>query len=207
MSIENENYNLISKYNKILIATSNNSKLKEIKEILINYDLISLKDINKEIDIDENGKTFEDNSLKKAKSISLVTGFPCIADDSGLCIDIFNGWPGIYTSRFLGDNVTDRQKNEKILEKMKGLKGKERKAKVVCAVTYYNNGKHITVSGEIKGKISKEFRGNNGFGFDEIFELEDGNTLAELSAEGKNNISARKVALELLQEKLEKFDF
>lgn len=181
---------------QILIATNNQGKIKEIQEILKGYELKSLKEINCNIEIEENEETFEGNSLKKAKEIFTQTGMPCIADDSGLCIEHFDGWPGVHTARFLGENSTPRQRNEAILEKMKGLEGKERNAQVVCVITYYENGTKIVARGEIEGKIATQIRGNNGFGFDEIFELEDGKTLAELTNEQKNKISARKIALE-----------
>lgn len=104
---------------KIIVATNNQGKLKEIKEILNNYELLSLKEVGCNIEIEEDADTFEGNSLKKAKEISKITNMPCIADDSGLCIDIFDGWPGIYTARFLGENYTPEQRNTAILEKTK----------------------------------------------------------------------------------------
>ena len=127
---------------------------------------------------------------------------PCIADDSGLCIESLEGWPGVNTARFLGQNKTDRQRNEAILEKMVNLKENQRNATVVCVMTYYNNEQIIVAKGEIKGKIASECRGENGFGFDEIFELENGKTLAELTSEEKNKISSRKIALENLRKQL-----
>ena len=155
--------------------------------------------MNCNIEVKEDGKTFEENSKKKAKEISEYINMPCIADDSGLCIDIYDGWPGVHTARFLGEDTTARQRNEYILHKMKDLKGEERNAKVKCCITYYEDGRCITQLGEIKGKISNKCRGNNGFGFDEIFELDDGRTLAELSKEEKNRISARKIALSKIE--------
>lgn len=128
---------------------------------------------------------------------------PCIADDSGLCIDIYDGWPGVHTARFLGEKATAKERNQYILEKMRDLKGTDRKARVKCCITYYENGKYIIGKGEIHGKIAEEPRGNNGFGFDEIFELEDGRTYAELSKEEKNQISHRRLALQDLLTKLE----
>lgn len=187
---------------QIVIATNNQGKLKEIKQILKNYEIRTLRDVNCKIEVEENQETFEGNSKKKAKEISEATQMPCIADDSGLCIEAFDGWPGVYTARFLGENSTPRQRNEAILEKMKDLKGVERKAKVVCVMTYYENGEFIVAKGEIEGKIAEELRGENGFGFDEIFELENGKTYAELTAEEKNEISHRKRALENLQKQL-----
>lgn len=96
---------------KIVIATNNEGKLEEMKQILKNYELLSLKDINCEIEVDENQETFEGNARKKAKEIAKIINMPCIADDSGLCIEAFDGWPGIYTARFLGEKATDGQKN------------------------------------------------------------------------------------------------
>ena len=186
----------------IVVATNNKGKLKEIKEIFNEYELLTLKDVNCNIEVDEDQNTFEGNSLKKAKEISEITKMPCIADDSGLCIDIFEGWPGVYTARFLGDDVTPEQRNNAILEKMNNLKGDERKARVECVVTYYENGKAIVGKGEIKGKITETARGDNGFGFDPIFELENGRTLAELKDEEKNKISHRRIAMENLRKQL-----
>ena len=185
---------------KIVVATNNEGKLKEIREILKNYQLVSLKDINCNIEVDEDKNTFEGNAKKKAKEISEKVNMPCIADDSGLCIDKYDGWPGVHTARFLGENSTSKQRNEYILEKMKNLEGNERKARVECCVVYYDNEgkeeKYIVGKGEIKGKIARNPRGTNGFGFDEIFELENGRTFAELSTEEKNKISHRKLALQ-----------
>lgn len=187
---------------KIVIATNNPGKLKEIKEILQEYEILSLKDVNCQVEVIEDQDTFEGNSLKKAKEISEMLHMPCIADDSGLCIDVFDGWPGVYTARFLGKNTTAKQRNTYILEKMKELEGEKRKASVKCCIAYYENGNFVIGKGEIQGWIAKEARGDNGFGFDEIFELEDGRTYAELSAQEKNKISHRKLALQDLLKKM-----
>lgn len=188
---------------KVIVATNNEGKLKEIKDILKEYELLTLKDVNCNIEVEEDKDTFEGNSIKKAKEISEILHIPCIADDSGLCIDIYDGWPGVHTARFLGENATAKQRNKYILEKMKGLKGKERKASVKCCISFYENGNYIIGKGEIQGKIAEKPRGDNGFGFDEIFELEDGRTYAELSKEEKNKISHRGLALKDLLKKLE----
>lgn len=189
---------------KIVVATNNQGKIKEIKEILKCYELVTLKDIKCEIEVEEDQESFEGNAKKKAKEIAKITGLPCIADDSGLCINAFEGWPGVYTARFLGENTTPRQRNEAILAKMKDLPQEERKASVICVVAYYNNGKIIIGKGETKGIISTSPRGKNGFGFDEIFELENGKTYAELTQEEKNQVSHRKKALENLEKQLTK---
>lgn len=187
---------------KIVVATNNSGKMKEIKEILKNYELLSLKDINCELQVEEDQETFEGNSKKKAKEIGNLTHMPCIADDSGLCIEALDGWPGVNTARFLGEESTPTQRNEAILEKMKDLKEEERKAKVVCVMTYYENGEFIIAKGEVEGKIAKEPKGENGFGFDPIFEIENGKTYAQLSEKEKNLISHRKRALENLEKQL-----
>lgn len=189
---------------KVVVATNNKGKLQEIKEILKDYKLLSLKDVNCNIEVEEDKDNFEGNSLKKAKEISEILNMPCIADDSGLCIDIYNGWPGVHTARFLEKNTTSKERNQYILEKMKKLKGTERKASVKCCITYYENGKYIVGIGKIQGRIAERARGDNGFGFDEIFELKDGRTYAELSKEEKNKISHRRLALQDLVTKLEK---
>ena len=188
---------------KIVVATNNIGKLKEIREILKGYQLLSLKDVNCKVEIEEDKDTFEGNSLKKAQEISQLLQMPCIADDSGLCIETYNGWPGVHTARFLGENATAKERNTYILEKMKGIPRNKRKASVKCCITYYENGNYIVGKGEIQGRIAETPRGNNGFGFDEIFELEDGRTYAELSTEEKNKISHRRLALQDLLTKLE----
>ncbi len=188
---------------KVIVATNNEGKLKEIKDILKDYQLLSLKDVNCKVEVEEDKDTFEGNSLKKAQEISETLHMPCIADDSGLCIDIYDGWPGVHTARFLGENATTKERNQYILEKMKNLKGIDRKARVKCCITYYENGNYVVGKGEILGRIAEKPRGDNGFGFDEIFELEDGRTFAELSKEEKNQISHRRLALQDLLEKLE----
>lgn len=189
---------------KILIATNNKGKLEELKNLLKEYEILSMKDVNCNIEVIEDGETFEENAKKKAKEIYDITKIPCIADDSGLCIDYFDGWPGIYTARFLGPNSTKEEINNYILEKMKNLKDENRNAEVKCVIAYYNGTDFITGMGVIKGKIALNKRGNNGFGYDEIFELENGKTYAEISEEQKNKISHRRKAINELKIKLNK---
>ena len=184
---------------KIIVATNNLGKLKEIRAILDNYEVISLKDLNLSVDIVEDGKTFKENALKKAREVFKITKIPAIADDSGLCINVLEGFPGINTARFLGNNASDNDRNNYILEKLKDKKERERKAEVVCDIAYVDEKNEYVVEGVIKGKIACKKRGNNGFGFDTIFELENGKTLAELEEYEKNNVSSRKIALEKLK--------
>lgn len=188
---------------EILIATNNQGKVKEIKEILKDYKLLTLKDVNCQIEVEEDGKTFEENAIKKAKEISKITNLPCIADDSGICIEILDNWPGVHTARFLGKGATAQERNQAILDRLKDKHGTERNVKFVCVIAYASNDKVFTTKGEISGKIANKPRGKNGFGFDSIFELDNGKTLAELTDKEKNNLSSRKLALGKLKEKLE----
>lgn len=188
---------------EILIATNNQGKVKEIKEILKDYKLLTLKDVNCQIEVEEDGKTFEENAIKKAREISKITNLPCIADDSGICIEILDNWPGVHTARFLGKEATAQERNQAILDRLKDKHGTERNVKFVCVIAYASNDKVFTTKGEISGKIANKPKGKNGFGFDSIFELDSGKTLAELTDKEKNNLSSRKLALEKLKEKLE----
>lgn len=188
--------------NKIVIASNNKGKIKEIREILSNYEILSLNDLNCDVEVEENKDTFEENSLKKAREISKILNMPCIADDSGLCIEELNGFPGVKTARFLGDDSTQEDRNNYLIEKLKGKEN--RKATVVTVMSYVDIQKNIEIAvrGELNGYIANEKRGSNGFGFDEIFEIKNGKTLAQLNNEEKNKISSRKIALEKLKERL-----
>lgn len=185
---------------EIILATNNNGKIKELQEILKEYKLLSLKEAKINVEVEEDKDTFEGNALKKAEEICKITNKTCIADDSGLCVDALDGFPGVYTARFLGEDATQEQRNNYILEKLKGTKKEERTAKVItCIAIVKPNGKEKTYIGELNGYIAENRRGNNGFGFDEIFELDNGKTLAELEKEDKNKISSRSIALEKLR--------
>jgi len=185
---------------EIIVATNNEGKLKEIKQILKEYNLKSLKEIGCSIDVVEDGDTFEENAKKKAKEISEFLKLPCLADDSGLCIDYLDAWPGVNTARAVGRNKEDFNI---ILEKLKDVPEDKRTARAICCIAYCNKEKLVIGKGELVGKIALERRGNNGFGFDVIFELENGKTLAELTDEEKNSISIRYLALMDLKEKIE----
>ena len=195
-------YKLLNKKNeaiKMIFATNNKGKLQEIKDILKEYQITGLKENGIDIDVEENGKTFYENALIKAKYIYKLTKIPTLADDSGLCIDKFNNWPGVMTHRFLGDNKTDKERNNAIIDKMKNLSKEDRKASVVCSLVYYDGITPIEATGEIDGFISEEIRGEFGFGFDPIFELHNKKTLAELTEEEKNEVSARALAAKQLK--------
>lgn len=189
---------------KIVVATNNKGKLIEIKKILNDYEILSLNDLGLKIDVNEDGNSFKENAIKKAKEVFKVTNIPCISDDSGLCIDVLDGWPGIKTARFLGDEASDKDRNDYILNKMIDKISDERTAKFVCDIAYVDDKNVIVTEGIIKGKIAKEERGNNGFGFDSIFELDNKKTLSELTNEEKNALSSRKIALEKLKIELQK---
>ncbi len=188
----------------MIFATNNKGKLREIRSILNQYEVKSLREANVSIEVEENQNSFYGNALKKAMEIYEVVGEPVIADDSGLCITAFNDWPGVLTHRFMGENATDDDRNNAIVEKMSGMTGEEREAKVVCNLVYYDGESVLVGEGILMGSIPTFRRGSNGFGFDDVFELEDGRTLAELTSEEKNNVSARYLAAVDLRNKLEK---
>lgn len=186
----------------MIFASNNKGKLREIKEIFAEYEVKSLKEAGIDIEVDENQDSFYGNALKKAKEIYEIAKEPVIADDSGICINVFNGWPGVLTHRFLGEDSTPRERNLAMLDKLKD--SDDRSAAVVCDLVYYDGKDIIVGEGIINGTIAQECRGENGFGFDEIFELSNSSTMAELSIEEKNKISARSLAAIDLKEKLKK---
>lgn len=186
---------------KIILATNNKGKIAEIKEILKDKQVISLIETGISIEVEEDQTTFEGNAIKKATEIAKIAGETCIADDSGLCIEALDGFPGVKTARFLGEEASQEERNNYLLKKLEGLSRERRKAEAItCIAMVQKDGTQSIFKGVLKGYIATEKRGSNGFGFDEIFELEDGRTLAELDAEEKNKISSRRKALELLKD-------
>jgi len=186
----------------MIFASNNIGKIKEIKTILDEYEIYSLKECNIKIDIIEDEDSFYGNALKKASEINKITNKPVIADDSGLCIDALNNWPGVETQRFLGENKTDKEKNTYILERLKKIKNLPRTAHAVCCLVYFDGKNMVIGEGVIHGTIALKRRGTNGIGFDEIFELENGKTLAELSKDEKKKISPIYLATIDLKNKL-----
>ena len=184
----------------MIVATNNKGKLEEIRKILSDYEIYSLRDKGIDIDVEEDQDTFVGNARKKAKEIYELTKEATIADDSGLCINSLNGFPGVMTHRFLGEEASDRERNEYLIKEAD--QNEDRSAQVVCNLVYYDGEKEIVGEGILEGFISKECRGENGFGFDEIFELPNGLTLAEITPEEKNNISARSRAIKDLKRKM-----
>lgn len=195
---------------KLIFATQNEHKMVEIREILADlpFEIQSMKEAGIDIDVIEDGMTFEENAIKKAKEIMEVTGALVLADDSGLEIDYLNKEPGIYSARYLGRNTPYVEKNTIILNKLKDVKEEERTARFVCVIAAaYPDGTILTARGTIEGIIGYEIAGENGFGYDPIFYVpEHGKTTAEMPSEVKNSISHRGNALRLIREKMEAKD-
>lgn len=189
---------------KFFIATKNAHKIVEISRILIpmGFDVISEKDLPSPLpEVEENGTTFEENALIKAKAAAHSTGYAAIADDSGLCVDYLDGAPGIYSARFSGG--TDDDNNAKVLSLLEGVPFEKRTARYVAAIAcVFENGESFTVRGECEGHIADHLSGNNGFGYDPMFISEIG-CFGEVSAEEKDKVSHRGRALLKLKEELE----
>ncbi len=194
---------------ELLFATNNLGKVNEIKQILDEkvpgkYKVLSLKDVNIDVDIEENGKTFEENSIIKAKAISELTGKMVLADDSGFEVDYLGGEPGIYSARYLGEDTSYEIKNRTILDRCKDAKEDERGARFVGVIScVYPDGNVITSKGVIEGVLADEPKGTNGFGYDPIFYVpEFGMTTGEMDPLKKNEISHRGKALRGMVDKL-----
>ncbi|MDE6946902.1 MAG: XTP/dITP diphosphatase [Anaeroplasmataceae bacterium] len=185
--------------NTIVVATSNPGKIKEYQTLFPNFLVQSLKDVHYEKEIEENGTTFEENALAKAKQVSKDLGIPVIADDSGLEVDALHGRPGIFSARYAGDH-NDEQNNVKLLEEMMGIT--DRTAQFVCVIAlYFPDGKYYLSRGICKGEIVNTPKGKNGFGYDPCFYLKAYHkTMAELPMAEKNKISHRAKALNQLKE-------
>ena len=193
---------------KIIVATGNQNKMKEIREIIKRDDIefVSLKDEGlQDIEIVEDGKTFEENAVIKAKTIADITKNIVIADDSGLEVDYLDKAPGVYSARYMGEDTPYTIKNNHSIELLKDAKGEERSARFVCVIAcVMPDGETFTTRGTIEGRIGYEEKGENGFGYDPIFYLpERGCTTAELPPEQKNEISHRGRALKAMYKKLE----
>ena len=187
---------------KIIFASNNKGKINQVKHYLPNFEVLSLKDAGIDIDIPENENTFEGNAKIKAEAINKLTGELVLADDSGLCIDIFDGWPGVFTHRFLGENITEQQRNSHILEKMQHLEGDDRTCRIVCVLALASKDGTKIFKGEYVSKIAKSEFGDNYFGFDSIVLLAEDQTktLACLSDDEKLKINARGIALDKVKQ-------
>ena len=190
----------------IILASNNKDKVKEVKEILKGSDIISMKEAGIDVDIEENGTTFEENALIKARAIMKLTGQITMADDSGLEIDYLNKAPGVYSARFMGHDTSYDIKNKALIQKLEGVKGSDRSGRFVCAIAVcFPDGREIVKRGTMEGLIAEEIKGDNGFGYDPIVYLpEYGKTSGELAPEEKNKISHRGKALALIKEELDK---
>lgn len=194
---------------KIIFATSNEGKLREIKMILadLGAEILSLKEAGISVDIEENGKTFEENAIIKVKAIRPYTDGIILADDSGLEVDYLDKAPGVHSARYMGRDTSYEIKNQAIIDKLEGVEGAARSARFVCAVAAsLPDGQVLTTRGTIEGVIAKKPAGNNGFGYDPIVYVpEYGMTTGQMPLEVKNSISHRGKALRQMSEKLKSF--
>lgn len=196
----------MSRFERIIIASNNAHKVNEIKNILkeFPYEVVSLKESGIDVEIEENGKTFEENAYIKAKTILDLTGQAVLADDSGLEVDALGGEPGVLSARYSGVHGDDKANNRKLLEKLKDVPEEKRTARFVCAMVLLTpDGHRIDARGTVEGVIGYEEKGNNGFGYDPLFNIpEIHKTFAQLTEEEKNSISHRGNALKELCKKL-----
>jgi XTP/dITP diphosphohydrolase len=190
---------------KLYVATKNQHKLKEIREILEGVEVESAFDqIDKDFDVEETESTFLGNASLKARKLSQMVDGYVIADDSGISVDILGGSPGVYSARFAGENATDADNNNKLMKMMEPVRDEDRGASYICVIALAKNGViERTFSGLCEGFIAREFKGDGGFGYDVMFKLPDGRHMAEISAEEKNRISHRFMALQSLKEYLD----
>jgi XTP/dITP diphosphohydrolase len=188
---------------RLLIATNNAGKVREIKTILGGFydELVSFKDIGLSLDVVEDGDTFEQNAVKKAHEAALAAGCDALADDSGLCVEALGGAPGVYSARYAGGEATDEKNNQKLLAALEGVT--DRRAKFVSVVALVSGDVVTTAYGEVNGVIAHAPSGSGGFGYDPLFFVPElGQTFAEIPAEVKNTLSHRAHALNALRDKL-----
>ena len=188
------------KINKLVMATNNANKLREAREILspLGIEVLSQQDAGVNCEPDENGSTFAENAMIKARAVYECCGLPVIADDSGLCVDALGGRPGVHSARY----APKGQECAKLLEEMKGVQEEYRTARFVCSIVFLDGSGEAVTEGRCEGSIGFEQRGTNGFGYDPVFMVGD-RTMAELSADEKNAISHRGAALRELYRFLE----
>ena len=192
---------------KIVLASKNKHKLEEIRRITdkFGFELVLQSELGVDLDVEENGTTFEENSFIKAEAVMRATGLPALADDSGICVEALNGEPGIYSARYgFDDSLDDWGRLQLLLKNTENVPDDRRQAYFVCVITMVTpDGKTIQARGEIHGQLLREPRGANGFGYDPIFYYPPyGVTTAEMSAEDKNQVSHRANALKIFNEKL-----
>ena len=192
---------------KVVLASKNKHKLVEISQITekFGFELVLQSELGVDIDVEETGTTFEENSFLKAETVMKATGLPALADDSGIAVDALNGEPGIYSARYgFDESLDDWGRLELLLKNTEQVPDGQRQAQFVCVITMVTpEGEVIQARGEIHGELTREARGENGFGYDPIFYYPPlGKTTAELSSEEKNQVSHRANALKILNEKL-----
>lgn len=194
------------KIEKIIFATGNEGKMREVRMILgdLGAEILSLKEAGVTAEAEENGTTFEENAIIKAKEIMEKTGALVLADDSGLEIDALNGEPGIYSARYMGHETSYHVKNQNLIDRLEGKTGSERSARFVCVIAAcFPDGRVLTTRGTMEGQIGYEEKGENGFGYDPIFYLPEYQCYSgELPLEEKNKLSHRGKALRLMKEEL-----
>lgn len=195
---------------RIVFATGNAGKMNEVRMILADLDaeVLSMKDAGITIDIEENGSTYEENALIKARAVAAATGDIVLADDSGLEIDSLGGEPGVYSARYLGEDTSYSVKNANLIERLQGVPDEKRTARFVCAIAaVLPDGQELTTRAAIEGRIGYEEKGSGGFGYDPIFYVPElHKTTAELTGEEKNLVSHRGKALQLMKEELKKYE-
>ena len=189
---------------KIIAATKNKNKIKEFKEILPDYDIITQEEAGIDLDVEETGTTFMENARLKAMAIFEKTGLPALADDSGLEVFALGGEPGIYSARYGGEGLDDKGRLNLLLEKMTDVEDGLRGAQFVCAICFVTKDKVYEAEGKCEGVITREAKGENGFGYDPVFYVEEmGKTNAQMTSDEKNSISHRGKALRNLAQMLE----
>ena len=196
--------------NKIIFATGNQNKMREIREIYqdLDYEILSMKEAGIELDIVEDGTTFEENALIKAKAVAQCCDAVVLADDSGLEIDYLNKEPGVYSARYMGEDTSYEIKNANLIQRLEGVPKEQRTARFVCAVAaVFPDGTNKVVRGAIEGYIGYEPQGEHGFGYDPIFYVDAyGCSTASLEPEEKNRISHRGNALRMMKDELKKHE-
>jgi XTP/dITP diphosphohydrolase len=194
---------------KLILATRNKGKLKEIQVLLsdLDIDIMSLDQAENAPHVVEDGKTFMENAFKKARVIAEATGIMALADDSGLEVDALDGAPGVHSARYSGENASDASNNEKLLADLEGVSSGKRSAHFSCVIiVYHPSGRGISTEDRCEGEITKKFIGDRGFGYDPVFYLPSINrTMAQLSPEEKNSLSHRGKALKKLKSELPGF--
>ena len=185
---------------RLVVASGNKGKLREIAEILKDYDVVSMQAAGFAGDVEETGETFEENALIKARAVCRALDLPALADDSGLCVEALGGAPGVYSARFCGRHGDDKANNALLLEKLRGVPEQRRGAYFEsCVAVCFPDGREITASGRTYGSILEEEVGEGGFGYDPLFEsAELGKSFGLASAEEKNAVSHRGKALRAL---------